>query len=113
MVNGLTPQVEGSVSIQGNDIYEYSPTEMLRFHRRCGYVFQNAALIGNMTLMENLSLGFRYHDELAHDQIMDKILPHFEFFDIENGLSRISNAPDDDGSDLNRISALVVDLERV
>ena len=36
---------------------------------------------------------------------------HLVFVDVEDGLRRVFDAPDDDGGDLDRIAAAVVDLQ--
>lgn len=85
-INGLVPYIEGEVIVGGDSIYKYTQAEMLNFHRRCGYVFQNAAMISGMSLMDNLSIGFKYHSEYSESQIEERILPELEYFDFNTNL---------------------------
>ncbi len=85
-INGLAPYVQGEVVVDGENIYAYSQVEMLNYHRRCGFVFQNAALLSNMSVMENLVLGFRYHSELSESQITQRVLPELEYYDMNTNL---------------------------
>jgi len=81
-LNGLYTDVQGLVQFDGNNIYNFNTKDMLRFHRKCGFVFQNAALISSMSVMENLSLSFYYHAKISENDTLSMIEPHLEFFGL-------------------------------
>jgi len=81
-INGLIVDIQGEVLVEGENIYRYSVEEMLSYHRRCGFVFQNAAMINNQTLIDNLTLAYRYNTDMDMAEIMDNLERYFEFFQI-------------------------------
>ena len=49
--------------------------------------------------------------EMAHRRLRLQLHVVLVVVDVEKRLGRVVDAPDDDGSDLDRVAALVVDLE--
>jgi ABC-type multidrug transport system ATPase subunit len=82
-VNGLFMEIDGAVIVEGKNIYDFSPSEMLEYHKRCSFIFQNSALISNMTILENLSLYYNYHTNLGKKEIIEKIRPYLDMFNLE------------------------------
>ena len=56
---------------------------MLEYHKEHSFVFQNSALISNMTILENLSLYYNYHTSLTREEILEKIEPYMALFNLE------------------------------
>ncbi|MDH4199181.1 MAG: ATP-binding cassette domain-containing protein [Spirochaetia bacterium] len=83
VINGLFMDIEGSVMVSGENIYKLSQKNMLEYHKKCSFVFQNSALISNMTIFENLSLYYFYHTSLNKNEILDKINPYLDLFNID------------------------------
>ena len=54
---GLLRPDAGDVLVDGVSVVNASPSELKRVRRRVGYVFQNAALFGQLTVAENLRLA--------------------------------------------------------
>ena len=75
---GLLYPDEGEIQVKGENIVNYNKFQMLDYHVRSGYVFQNAALISNMTLYENLALFYEYHTDMTKDEIRDRIHYYIE-----------------------------------
>jgi len=86
VINGLLIEIQGKVVVEGKSIYKYSPKQMLNYHNRCGFIFQKAALVSNMTIFDNLALSFRYHTHLTKIEIFNKVEPLLEHFDVDLNL---------------------------
>ncbi|MDH4261503.1 MAG: ATP-binding cassette domain-containing protein [Spirochaetia bacterium] len=85
VINGLFMEIEGEVIVNGENIYNYGQKKMLEYHKENSFVFQNSALISNMTILENLSLYYNYHTKLTKNEIIEKINPYMKLFEIEQG----------------------------
>lgn len=59
---GIVVPDEGAVLFRGRDLARMSRAEELEFHRRSGFVFQDAALWANQSLFDNLALPLRLHE---------------------------------------------------
>jgi len=68
---GLDPITEGEVTISGLSIAATSEEERKALLKRIGVVFQGGALIGSMTLGENVALPIALHTKLPKDAIRD------------------------------------------
>lgn len=86
VINGLLLGIEGEVIANGKNIYKFTPAQMLEYHTRCGFIFQNAALISNMTVLENLALGFQFHQEMSLKEVRALVKPHLDYFEIDENL---------------------------
>jgi phospholipid/cholesterol/gamma-HCH transport system ATP-binding protein len=70
---GLDPISEGEVTIAGLAISSCSEEERKTLLKRIGVLFQGGALIGSMTLGENIALPIALHMELPKDAIRDLV----------------------------------------
>jgi len=61
---GLKPPKTGSVRLLGKDIYTISLREMYELRRQMGVAFQNGALIGSLSVGENVQLPLQEHTKL-------------------------------------------------
>ena len=78
IISGLLFPTKGEVVIAGKNIFSYHKSEMLNFHKHSGFVFQNAALISNLSIFENLALFYQYHYGLKDEEVMAKIQPFLD-----------------------------------
>jgi phospholipid/cholesterol/gamma-HCH transport system ATP-binding protein len=63
---GLQRPADGQVLIEGQDITQMSPVELLAVKRRYGVTFQHGALFSSLTVAENIQLPIReYFDASA------------------------------------------------
>jgi phospholipid/cholesterol/gamma-HCH transport system ATP-binding protein len=69
---GLEVPATGHILIEGRDIVEAGGQERLRILRSIGVMYQNGALFGSMTLLENTTLPLKEFTDLAPDA-RDKI----------------------------------------
>ncbi|MCX7820818.1 MAG: ATP-binding cassette domain-containing protein [Brevinematales bacterium] len=86
MVGLVFPQ-SGKVYIEGKNLSKFSQKQMLDFHKNCGFVFQNAALISNLSIYENLSLYYNYHTNMKEKEIYEIANYYLKQFNFDNDLS--------------------------
>ena len=58
---GLTPPFSGRIFMGGRDIFSLTPSQFRRIRRRFGVLFQDGALLGALTLAENVALPLTEH----------------------------------------------------
>lgn len=70
---GLYRPDNGRVLIQGKDIVSADDNTLLEIKKSIGVLFQSGALIGSMTIGENIALPLKEHTDLSQDMI-DRIV---------------------------------------
>ncbi len=83
LVSGTLKPLEGIVKIFNMNIRKASRRQMGWIRSSMGYVFQNGALLNNMTLMENIALPLRYHTNLKECDIQIIVKEKLHFVGIE------------------------------
>jgi len=73
LIIGILEPDEGSVIIDGVDIFSLSPRELDQFRLKLGMLFQGAALFDSLTVRENVGFSLYEHTDLPADVIMDKV----------------------------------------
>lgn len=63
---------EGSVRVLGQDVSTLGEQALLALRRRIGVLFQNGALFGGMTVLENVGAPLREHTKLS-DNLIDEL----------------------------------------
>ncbi|MEE8342378.1 MAG: ABC transporter ATP-binding protein [Gammaproteobacteria bacterium] len=66
---GLNRPTSGSIRILGQDITKISTRELFKLRRNMGVAFQGGALLGSMSVGENVSLPLRVHTDLDESTI--------------------------------------------
>lgn len=61
---GLLPPTLGAVTVDGQDIYRASADQLQALRRRTGLSFQGGALLGSLTVLENVMLPLTENTEL-------------------------------------------------
>lgn len=79
---GLIEPVSGTVRWDDRDIQDYSQFEFITEKRKTGFVFQQHALISNMTVFDNIALPLRYHTTMRDEALEAMIKQHLEKFGI-------------------------------
>ena len=64
-----TGSISGQVFLFGEDIWDVPIARVRELRRRTGYVFQNNALLSNMSVLENVAVPLRYHTDLPDEEI--------------------------------------------
>ncbi len=70
---GLLPRLSGEVNVLGQDPAALDEEERILFLRRIGMLFQSGALLGSMTVGDNVALPFREHTSLP-DSVIRRIV---------------------------------------
>ena len=66
---GLNKPTSGSIHIFGQDITRVSSRELYAIRRKIGVAFQGGALLGSMSVAENIELPLRQHTKLDESTI--------------------------------------------
>lgn len=80
---GLARPMKGKILLGGRDIFSLSDKEFRRFRRRMGVLFQDGALLGSLTLAENVGLPLREHTLLTAADIRDLVLHKLALVGLE------------------------------
>lgn len=87
-IAGLLIINEGSIEVNGRNIVKASQRRMLDYHKNCGFVFQNSALISNMSIYENLALYYQYHTDMTDKEIYTRIKYYLDYTGFTDDISR-------------------------
>lgn len=71
---GLQRPLAGHVHLGGNDLFALSGKNFRKTRRRMGVLFQDGALLGALTLGDNVALPLREHTRLPEKTIRDVVL---------------------------------------
>ncbi len=82
MLIGLMAPDAGSVDIDGVAVARLKESQLLKFRRNVGYLFQDGALYDFMTVAENLAFPLREHGKLAAAQIKDRVAELLKLVDM-------------------------------
>jgi phospholipid/cholesterol/gamma-HCH transport system ATP-binding protein len=70
---GLLPPIAGEVRVFGQDPHALDDEQRIGFLRHIGMLFQGGALLGSMTVGDNIGLPFREHTDLP-DAVIRRIV---------------------------------------
>jgi ABC-type transporter Mla maintaining outer membrane lipid asymmetry ATPase subunit MlaF len=68
----LTPPTGGEISWWGRSNDEIQDHERYELRRRIGFVYRRSSLISNMTLLDNVTLGLQYHENLGREAAYER-----------------------------------------
>ena len=74
LIVGLLWPTAGRVLIDGRDLAERSPDEMVQLRRRFGFLFQGAALFDSLTVYDNVAYPLRALHSLKEVEIRGRVL---------------------------------------
>jgi ABC-type methionine transport system ATPase subunit len=86
----LSYPTSGSIIQKGIDLRNATQTELINLHRDDGYIFQDCALISNLTIFDNLALPLRYYELHSEDEIKNII---YNICETMNLMDDINNRP--------------------
>jgi phospholipid/cholesterol/gamma-HCH transport system ATP-binding protein len=70
---GLDKPTAGAIYVEGVDIVPMSERELRRLRRKFGMVFQHAALLDSLTVLDNVALPLREHAKLSDREVRDRV----------------------------------------
>lgn len=80
---GLLKADRGRIEVMGHDVGSMPESELLKFRRNLGFVFQEGALFDSMTVAENVA--FRLHEEKAPEQQIEaRVREVLRFVELEH-----------------------------
>lgn len=80
---GLTPPFAGKIFMGGRDIFSLTPSQFRKLRRRFGVLFQDGALLGALTLAENVALPLTEHTSLPRKILRNAALRTLELVGLE------------------------------
>lgn len=80
---GLTPPFAGKIFMGSRDIFSLTPSQFRKLRRRFGVLFQDGALLGALTLAENVALPLTEHTSLPRKILRNAALRTLELVGLE------------------------------
>jgi len=81
---GLIAPDSGKILVYGEDITKMSKKRILEARRKCGMLFQNAALFDSMTVFENVAFPLREHLKLNESEIGETVIQKLYLVGLQN-----------------------------
>jgi phospholipid/cholesterol/gamma-HCH transport system ATP-binding protein len=88
LLNGLISPQEGLVRVEGINLAEASKEELRALRVKMGCVFQETALISNMSILDNVALPLRYHTDLKESEVQGRITEVMGLFEADRQFDR-------------------------
>lgn len=73
---GLVTPTSGAVKFDGVDLQSMSSIDLTKTRRRCGFVFQNAALFDSMNIFDNVAFPLRQERGLSDTETHELVFRH-------------------------------------
>ncbi len=89
---GLKRPMDGKIIMGGQDIFSLGERSFRRLRRRMGMLFQDGALLGSLTLGENVGLPLYEHTGLGPAQIKEAVLHKLSLVGLEKFYDYYPNA---------------------
>lgn len=70
---GLLQPDRGRVAVLGTDVTTLREAQWVPIRRRCGMVFQGAALFDSLTVYENVAYPLRQHEDLPEPRVRERV----------------------------------------
>lgn len=83
LCGGLLSPEKGSVEINGLDLAAASKEALQALRVKMGFVFQEAALISNMSIYDNVALPLRYHTRLKETEVQARVSEKMALFEVD------------------------------
>lgn len=85
---GLEKPTEGAIFLDGRDIVPLGDREMNRVRQKFGMVFQYAALLDSLTVLENVAFPLREHTKLKTKEIKERVSEKLAILGMDGVLDR-------------------------
>jgi phospholipid/cholesterol/gamma-HCH transport system ATP-binding protein len=87
LIIGLEEPTSGHIFIDGEDIVGLSEREKNRVRQKCGMVYQYAALLDSITVLENVAFPLIEHTKLSRKEIKHKVLEKLEVLGLDKSVA--------------------------
>jgi phospholipid/cholesterol/gamma-HCH transport system ATP-binding protein len=88
LCSGLFPPAQGKVEIEGINLATASKDSLRAMRMKMGFIFQEAALISNMSIYDNIALPLRYHTALTESEVRTRVAQKMALFQVDRQYDR-------------------------
>ncbi len=88
LFSGLLPPAQGRVEIAGLNLATASKEALQGIRIKMGFIFQDAALISNMSIYDNIALPLRYHTRLTEAEVKARVDEKMALFEVDRQYDR-------------------------
>ena len=86
----MYPPTSGTVTVFGKVTNDMNFNALLRIKKDIGFVERISSLVSNITLLENITLGLRYHHDLSRNAARRHVNSFLLYFDL---LTHLNDRP--------------------
>jgi phospholipid/cholesterol/gamma-HCH transport system ATP-binding protein len=83
LIVGLEEPTSGHIRIDGEDIAGMKEKEKNRVRKKCGMVYQYAALLDSITVFENIAFPLIEHTSLSRKEIRERVMDKLEVLGLD------------------------------
>ena len=83
LIVALDRPTSGQVLVEGEDIAQLSERELNRVRKKFGMVYQYAALLDSISVLDNVAFPLVEHTKLSKKEIRDKVLDKLEILGLD------------------------------
>ncbi len=88
LVLGLLKPDSGQILVNGEDITNYSETQMMRVRKNIGMIFQEGALFDSLSVYENVA--FKLHEQgVPEDEVESEVRRMLRFVNLEESIDKM------------------------
>jgi phospholipid/cholesterol/gamma-HCH transport system ATP-binding protein len=88
LVLGLLKPDDGQILVDGEDITNYSETEMMSVRKKVGMIFQEGALFDSLSVYENVA--FKLHEQgVREDEVEAEVRRMLRFVNLEDAIDKM------------------------
>ncbi len=88
LVLGLLKPDNGQILVNGEDITNYSETQMMRVRKNIGMIFQEGALFDSLSVYENVA--FKLHEQgVPEDEVEGEVRRMLRFVNLEESIDKM------------------------
>ncbi|MDZ4662841.1 MAG: ABC transporter ATP-binding protein [Pseudomonadota bacterium] len=81
---GLLRPDGGEIWIDGQEVSKLTEEEYFSVRKKCGMVFQHAALFDSRTIFENVAFGLRKHYRMSEEHLRERVLKCLSLVHLED-----------------------------
>ncbi|TWT49701.1 putative ABC transporter ATP-binding protein [Rubripirellula amarantea] len=86
---GLVTPSSGTVQFDHQDLAKMNGSELAKFRRRIGFVFQNAALFDSMSIFDNVAFPLRQSDRsVKESEVKERVMQHLSEVGLPSDVTR-------------------------
>lgn len=89
LFSGLLLPDQGAVEVEGVNLAGASKETLQAIRAKMGFVFQDAALISNMSVYDNVALPLRYHTKLSEREVQSRVAEKMALFEVDRKSDRL------------------------